>query len=444
MLGAIVLGVLILVEIVFMVLSLLKKSNFKKEKHITSIILFLTFLLLVISPIINWGFQWFMLGLVLGIQALLGILFFVRKRSSSEPRKIRLIFGSISKVLLIGITVLPVLIFPQYNDIKPTGEYPVGTKSYTLTDESREEYFTEEKDSRKITIQYWYPVDQSGRKESILRGKFPLVVFSHGSFGYRMSNYSTYQELASHGYIVCSIDHTYHAFMTKQEDGKTIIANMEFMNNAMKAENGEISDEETYKLTQEWLKLRIEDMTFVLDYIKKMTTSSNADAVYQSIDLEHIGLFGHSIGGATAAQIGREDEDVDAVIVVDGTMLGEIIGFENGQDIVTDIPYPKPIMNFYNESHYNVAIESQAVYANMVASRNALNSYQVVIKGSDHLSFTDLPIISPFLSKMLDTGAVDTSVDARYCIETTNEDILQFFDHYLKSSKVEIPKERFK
>lgn len=438
MIGKVILLLLILVEVIFLVISLLKKSDFKREKSVTRIALFLIFIILVISPLINWGFQWFMLGIILGIQAILGILVHVRKKENSNPKNIRIIFRCLNGVLLIVVSLFPALIFPQYKMIAPTGDYSVGTISYTLTDEEREEFFTENKDNRKITIQYWYPMDKS-QGEVIAKGKFPLVIFSHGAFGYRMSNYSTYQELASHGYIVGSIDHPYHAFMTKQTDGKTVIANMEFINNAIAVTNNAISAEETYKLYKEWMKLRTEDMSFVLNYIKKMGASDSADPVYLSMDLEHIGLFGHSMGGATSAQLGRMDSDIDAVVVIDGTMLGDIVGFENGRDIVTDVPYPKPIMNLYNESHYEDAIETQEVYANMVADKNALDSYQVVIKGSGHMNFTDLAIVSPFLSNMLG-GLGD--VDTRYCIQTVNQDVLEFFDRYLKLNKVEIPRER--
>lgn len=440
-----ILAILILAEIGFVVVGLMKKSNLKKERSVARIALFAILLLLVISPIIQWSFRWFMLGLVLGVQALLGLLALIRKKGNSVFKNGRAIFGCLSQCLLIFMAVLPALIFPQYNDIVPTGEYSVGTRSYTLTDESREEYFTEEKDNRKVTIQYWYPSEVSGQEETIAEGKFPLVIFSHGAFGYRMSNYSTYQELASHGYIVCSIDHTYHAFMTKQEDGQTIIANMEFINSAMGAQSGQLDAEEVYKLEQEWMKLRTGDMKFVLDYIKKNASSSSADPVYKSMDLQHIGVFGHSMGGATAAQIGREDQDVDAVVVVDGTMMGEIMGFKDGKEVVTDMPYPKPIMNIYNESHYSEALAAPDQYPNMVAYKNAPDSYQLVIDGSGHMNFTDLAIISPFLSKMLETGDRDAiDVDPRFCIETTNGAILEFFDCYLKDSKVEIEKERFK
>jgi Ca2+/Na+ antiporter len=57
MLGSIILGILIIVEIVFMVLSFTKNSNLKREKSITRIGLFAIFLLLAITPIIDWGFQ---------------------------------------------------------------------------------------------------------------------------------------------------------------------------------------------------------------------------------------------------------------------------------------------------------------------------------------------------------------------------------------------------
>ncbi|MDF2519900.1 MAG: platelet-activating factor acetylhydrolase, plasma/intracellular isoform [Clostridia bacterium] len=444
MLGVIILGILILLEIGFTISGLMKKSNLKREKAYVSIASFALFLILVISPVINWGFQWTMLGLFLGIQALLGILVIVRGKQNSGLNTGKAIFKCLSRTFLIVMLVFPSLIFPQYDPINPTGEYAVGTKSYTLTDESREEYFTEEKDNRKVTVQLWYPSDLSAQEEAIAQGKFPLVIFSHGAFGYRMSNYSTYQELASHGYIVASIDHTYHAFMTKQEDGKTITADMKFMNDAMMAQNGAVEAEEMYNMEQEWMKLRTEDMAFVLDYIKETAMSVDADAVYKSMDLEHIGVFGHSLGGATSAQIGREDAAVDAVIVLDGTMLGEITGFENGKEVVSDVPFPKPIMNIYNESHYADAVKLQEQYPNIAAYRNAPEAYQVVVKGSGHMSFTDLAIISPFLSNMLETSKLGAeAVDARYCIETTNNVILQFFDRYLKSSNVEIAKERF-
>lgn len=425
-------------EIAFIILSFIKRSNLKKEKSIARMALAVIFLLLVITPIIDWGFKWFMLGLILGIQAVFGVLSIIRRKENAENGKVRIIFTFLGRVVLIGLALFPILLFPQYEQPKTTGDYTVETKSFTLTDQARNEEFTEEaNDKRRVTIQFWYNSEET-KQEQISDGtKFPLVVFSHGAFGLRSSNYSTFQELASNGYVVASIDHTYHAFMTEQDDGKTIIANIAFINDAMAATNGDLSAEKIYELQQEWMRLRTEDMAFVLDYIKTSVGNDNEDVIFQMIDLEHIGLFGHSLGGATAAQIGRDDNDIDAVITLYGTMLGEISGYENGKELINDAPYPRPLLNFYSESHYSGEF-SDNQYPNRVAQENAVDAYQVVIKDTEHMNFTDLPIVSPLLASLLGTGTVDPVE----CTETINQIILEFFDHYLNTSIDEIPRER--
>jgi predicted dienelactone hydrolase len=231
--------------------------------------------------------------------------------------------------------------------------------------------------------------------------------------------------------VVCSIDHTYHAFFTKQTDGEMIIANMDFINETIAVTNEDYDTQKTYELTSQWLKLRQQDMNFVLEEILKGTKQADADEVYQLIDTDKIGLFGHSMGGATAAALGRDRSDIDAVIVVDGTMLGEEIGFENGKTILKSDAYPIPILNLYNEDHYEDAKQAGMDYANSYASANAFDAREIVIKGSGHLNYTDLPLFSPTLAKMLGTG----EVDSRYCIETTNQIIIKYFNHYLKGVK---------
>ena len=106
-------------------------------------------------------------------------------------------------LLLVVIAVTPALIFPQYKLPKMTGKHEVATVNYTYTDQSRIETFTNTGENRKVNVEFWYPKDAGG--------KYPLVVFSHGAFGMKTSNTSTFMELASNGYVVCSIDHPYHS-----------------------------------------------------------------------------------------------------------------------------------------------------------------------------------------------------------------------------------------
>ncbi len=58
--------------------------------------------------------------------------------------------------------------------------------------------------------------------------------------------------------------------------------------------------------------------------------------------LQTIGVMGHSLGGASSVTLGRTRDDIDAVIDLDGTMLGEELSYENDTyDFLREnIPFP--------------------------------------------------------------------------------------------------------
>ena len=426
MLGIIVIIGLLVIELGFMVYCLKTKSEQRTVKHVIRLSEFALFSILVIFHIVQLNFRWYMLFIIFLIQAIIGIVFFVKKPVSNKSFKsTRVVLSGINRCLLLIFALIPSIIFPQFKDIEPTGNYSVATESYTLTDDNRIETYSDNGENRKITIQFWYPDEES------MNTKYPLVIFSHGAFGFRGSNYSTFEELASNGYVVCSIDHTYQSFFSKQTDGKVVIVNNDFINDAIAVQNGDYDDEKTYEKTHEWLKLRTDDVNLVLDTILENSNNEDADYVYSIIDSEKIGLSGHSLGGATAAELGRVRKDIDAVIVIDGTMIGEEIDFVDGKSVLNNEAYPAPILNIYNEEHYNEALLNSSNYANMVASNNAVDSHDVVFKKSGHLNFTDLPLFSPFLAQMLGTG----NIEKVYCIETMNNIVLDYFSYYLKDGK---------
>jgi hypothetical protein len=110
--------------------------------------------------------------------------------------------------------------------------------------------------------------------------------------------------------------------------------------------------------------------------------------------------------------------------------LGEEIAFENGSVVMNNTPYPIPLLNIYAEDHYSNAKELVGdAYNNFNATKNAVCAYETVFQNAGHLNFTDLPLFSPTLAKMLGVG----TIDARYCVETTNQVVLSFFDSYLKN-----------
>lgn len=134
--------------------------------------------------------------------------------------------------------------------------------------------------------------------------EFPLVIFSHGAFGYYESNSSTYLELASKGYVVISLDHPYHSFYTEDTDGKLIIVDPGFMQEVQYVNENNTPETDIFDYSSKWLKLRTDDMSFVIDTIqlakkKDIHTSEDVMNAIKMADDNNIGLFGHSLDGAT-------------------------------------------------------------------------------------------------------------------------------------------------
>lgn len=155
------------------------------------------------------------------------------------------------------------------------------------------------------------------------------------------------------------------------------------------------------------------------------------------IDTEEIGLMGHSLGGAASVTMGRTRDDIDAVIDLDGTMLGERFGYENGEYILYEESYPVPLLFMSNEAHHIERNEMGSLYVTNVLLENAVDSKYTYFIGSGHMNFTDLPLYSPILASLLGVG----EVDAEECIATMNEVILNYFNCYLKGEETMTIKE---
>lgn len=428
--GTIILGVAFVIEVVFAIYRIITKSNQRRVRSFVRIGAFAAFVLLTSVSVIQWSFRWYGLALLLFIWAALGAWGLIRRREKKDYKVMLVVFKAVGTLLLIFLVLTPALIFPQYKLPRVTGQYEVATVNYTYTDMNRIETFTTTGENRNVNIEFWYPNSASG--------KYPLVLFDHGSGGVKTSNTSTFMELASNGYVVCSIDHPYHSLFTKGSDGRFITADPAYLQEYMNLNNGDFTEEEKFKLQQKWMNLRTADINFVLDTIFAQTEEVNSEAVYQLIDAEKIGLMGHSLGGESVALVARQRNDIDAVINLDADLGGEYLDYVDGKYVMNDTVYPVPILTIFSDDLVRLidAIpDAEAVIAVKHVTVTAPNAYEVHIKGTNHMSLTDLPLSSPFLASMISSSVKHVggeTADSLSVIEKMNDIVLQFFDVYLK------------
>lgn len=264
----ILLGIFIAMEIALLVITFTKqqeKSKWYRNRigiRTGEIIVFLAALLL---PQITWDFRFKMLFGILAIRLFTaGLIYaFKNKKVTGKKSKIAATFNVLFSILLITVSMVPAFLFTGYEGLETTGTYEVKQTKAILVDENRIETFENDGSKREVPIYFYYPETENAGTDA-----FPLVIFSHGAFGYYQSNTSTYIELTSHGYIVISMDHPYHSFFTADTDGKLITVNPEFLQEVMVINQEGVSEKEVFELSRKWMEIRSGDMNFVLDSVK--------------------------------------------------------------------------------------------------------------------------------------------------------------------------------
>lgn len=431
--GMVILIIAAVIEIIFGIYCCITKSSQKKIRSIVRIGVFTVFFILTWVSVIQWSFRWKLLALILFILAVIGVASLIWKMEG-EPKHgvMRIAVKGIAMWLLVLVAVTPALVFPQYKLPRITGMHNIKTATYTFKDDNRVDPFSKTGEKKENTVEFWYPEGAAC--------KYPLIVFSHGAFGTRASNTSTFRDLASNGYVVCSIDYPHYSLFSIDADKKITTIDKSFVQEVNGANNDSYDDGTKYKLEQKWLKGRTDDTNFVLDTIISKVKNGSTDKVYGLIDTGKIGLIGHSLGGATGAQLGRERSDINAVINLDGDLLGEYTGISNGKPEVNHKIYPIPILSIYSDDMkrlFEKITDPSIIIPQKLISATAPESYEVYFAGTNHMSLTDLPLVSPFLTKLLCNTAKNKigiqQADKYYIIEKMNNLILQFFNCYLKN-----------
>ena len=224
----------------------------------------------------------------------------------------------------------------------PTGPSRVGTRVMDLADSVRGDPFLADGTKRELLLRFWYPAIVSQGCElaaytspavwsyfsellgtplpeietnscldaPMTEGPHPVIVFTHGYTGTFTDYTFLFEDLASRGYVVASVDHTYEATAVEFPDGRLVKS----VFGSHLAEDTLRSDDQAFSLA---VSVRLKDLNFIFDELKRL--SAGADRAFAGkLDMSRVALAGHSLG-ATAAFLGMEQEPrVRAGIMIDG------------------------------------------------------------------------------------------------------------------------------
>ena len=323
---------------------------------------------------------------------------------------------------------------------EPTGS-PVGFRLYTVVDEAREEVFTEEEgDVRTFPLAIYYPADPATDAVPALyttdaenaayntalmmppeifkaitghlyidaplaqrEGGYPVLMFSPG-FGSPIRFYSTLlAELASRGFIVVAVDHPYSQTVSLFPDESVIMAN---------AAGSNLATDEALNLV---LNVWIEDTTSALDHLSEL--NENDPVLAGAFDLDHVGAFGHSFGGATAANVSLVDDRVLAAINMDGEVFGAA-----AQGVASPFMVMTSPTDFTDEDLAAVGMTRQDLEAGVAKLNNSINGalsasdapYHLLIAGTLHSTYSiDVALLRNLLPEYITPEMVGTIDGAR-------------------------------
>ncbi len=319
------------------------------------------------------------------------------------------------------LAAIPWMVFPRGAGPLPvTGPYGVAHTLVTLSDASRVETYGPVGESRRVTVGVWYPSGGPGATMTPT-GTHPLVVFSHGGLGVLDSNESLYRELASHGYVVAAIGHTYQAFFVTDTAGRTTWIDSGYLRE-LQGENAKADPAASLALYRKWLGVRMGDIGFVIDGVIEGAVAE----VSSLVDPRRIAVVGHSLGGSAALGVGRTRLDVDAVIALEAPLLADLVGVVDGEFVIDTSPYPVPVLNVYSDDTWGRLSELPQYAGNvaLLAGRDDAVAVNVHIEGSRHLGLTDLALSSPLLTRLFGGGR--QAVAAEEVLSEVNRLVLGF------------------
>ena len=344
----------------------------------------------------------------------------------------------------------------------PSGALAIGSVSLHLVDRSRWDPLAPTRTRRSLMVTLWYPALQTAagtaayldrgvarvvdRELNVAAGTFetatsharteaaavvrkgrayPVVIYSPGFGSWRNASTALTEELVSRGFVVVTIDHPFDAAAVEFPNGTIVKARPL----AVPANTKLLTFDAWDAMVKPFLSVRVDDVRFVLDVLETLNAGRNPDAdrcslpshLAGALDLHRIGMFGHSLGGATTAQAMRIETRIRAGLSLDGPIPK-----------VSKAPcIEQPIMLIRS---VDPAIERLTV-PSWKPSAAAVCAWcrAVALTGSGHNDFTDLTVFAHQLAlgrRQRATWSLG-SIDARKAVDAERRYVVTFFTRWL-------------
>jgi len=231
-----------------------------------------------------------------------------------------------------------------------------------------------------------------------VHGPYPVIIFSHGSYGIRWQSVSLVVHLASHGYIVAAPDHEGNTVWDLIRDG--------------------YSDSSTMQSAP----YRLDDVKFVIDWLIDQNEKKGS-FLEGTVDGRDIGVSGHSFGGFTAVTMPCVDNRVKAALGESPAIKASTIW---GCDLAK---YPVPLMAMGGTMDQTLNYKDQYCSYREV---EAPAKYLCQIDKAGHYTFSDICSLDLLrLSKELDFGPAEEALNDGCSPENIDRhDATVIIDHY--------------
>jgi predicted dienelactone hydrolase len=347
----------------------------------------------------------------------------------------------------------------------PTGPFAVGRATYVWTDDAHVDMLEPAPETkRELLVWMWYPAAASQsravddyvpahiraaignpsnplqfltRDLSKVRGhsvrdadwspqprSYPVVIMRAGASAGVVGYSALAEDLASHGYVVVGFDAPYRTSIVALPDGRVLRRTQE--NNPERC--GELQGAEQERCIGRVMTAWTADISFVLDRLERLNTADASGTLTGRFDLTRVGVFGHSLGGATAAQFCHDDPRCKAGIDIDGAPHGSVIqaGLE------------QPFMFLLSDHGESSDPEARRIVANIQSIYGRLppdRRFRVAIRGANHFLFSD---DGALLKSHIVLGALRmfgvVGIGGRRQLAVTTHCVHSFFDAYLKGT----------